>query len=579
MSINEVYKILNPYMKKYKRGYIIGGVITFIISILILPTPFLSKFAFDNLIPNKKVKELIILLLIMLGVTIIINIGNYLKNIIFFRISNKVVLDIRLELLDKFSRITLKDQRHYKTGYAMSIIQSDVDNLKPLLGDTAIVIFQDILTIIIGLVATIIINWKLALLTLIVIPFFIIFSRIFLKLIRNASDEFLEINGQTMKRLEECLNNIELARLYLKRKFNVSRYLNMAKKSFRHNIKVKRFTALHGLLSSLLGSLSPIIIIGFGGYEIINGNLTIGGLIAFSSLSGFLLGPVSRLLQINAKLQISLSSFDRILRILELPNEGETLDSSISFINKKLSINNIQFKYNSEIILNNASLEIYIGQHIGLVGLSGCGKSTLLKILCGLYPIDSGNIEIDGKIITTSDLVSLRKYIAIVEQESRMLEDTIYNNIRLGNFNASKEEIYEAAKNSSAHEFIIKFPNGYNTVISNVNSLSIGEKQRISIARALVKKPKLLLLDEATSNVDSVNQEFIDKAIFSLPKDISVLFVAHRLNTVINCDKIYVFNKGTISESGTHSQLLDVKGHYSELYKAYNKDPAEQFSI
>ncbi len=572
----------------------------------------------------------------------------YFQGLLFYKINTKVILDIRLDLLRKINKLPLKINKKYGTGYLISRINDDTGRLRSLFADTLISIVKDILTFLVGLTAIFIIHWKLAIVSVAILPFFVLATIYFSRIIRRLSKRFYEDSAQTTKQLEESLNMLELSKVFLRYKYNLLRYYQKAKQTFRSDIKLGKTSFLNGAVTGFIGGLAPIVIIGYGGYEIINGRLTIGSLIAFNSFVGYLFGPTSRLINVNIQIQKALIALQRVQELFELPEEEMDEDFQITGKIEQLSFHKVSFSYEEreiattnctnftnstgstnstnltnstnstvstnlttsakqlnnkdltasakrlnnkdlttlascftdpvkketfassrlcgEKILKEISFATKEGEKIGIVGSSGCGKTTLLRLLAGLYEIDSGEIVLNEKVLTNKELVALRKYIAVVEQEPFLFNDTIYNNIRFGNPRATREEILSATKQSHSAEFIEKLADGYDTVVgSRGGNLSVGQKQRIAIARALIKKPKILILDEATSNIDTISEKYINNTIFSLPEDMLVFIVAHRLTTIKNCDKILVLENGRIVEQGKHAELIEKDGFYRKL--------------
>jgi ABC-type bacteriocin/lantibiotic exporter with double-glycine peptidase domain len=587
---NNIIEFIALYFKPQSSKLILGTISIFFLSLLILPTPLITRRILDKSLPNKNLQELILLVLIVFGLLLVMRVIGYFQGLLFYKINSKVILDIRLDLLKKMNKLPLKISKKYSTGYLISRINDDTGRLQSLFADTIINIAKDVLTFLVGLTAIFFIHWKLALVSIIILPFYILFTIHFSKKVREQSKMYYEDSAQTTRQLEESLNMLELSKIFLRYKYNLLRYYQKAKKAFRSDIKLGRTSYLNSTIVGFIGGIAPIAIIGYGGYEIIQGRLTIGSLIAFNSFVGYLFGPASRLINVNISIQKALIALQRVQELFDLPEEEFAKEFEISESIEQVAFENISFSYeqkalshdNNEVnqksiedendkenILRNISLIINKGEKIGIVGGSGSGKTTLLRMLSGLYEPDEGSILLNNKKLANGEIAAFRKYIAVVEQEPFLFSDTIFNNIRFGNTRATEEEIISAAKLSHCSEFIEKLENDYQTEVGNKGgNLSVGQKQRLAIARALVKNPKILILDEATSNIDAISEKFIMDTIYNLPEDMLVIIVAHRLSTIRYCDKIVILENGEIIESGSHELLIEKAGKYYELCKA-----------
>jgi ABC-type multidrug transport system fused ATPase/permease subunit len=581
---NPILKFLTPYFKKHTASLIVGGIAIFLLAILILPTPLITRYIIDHSIPEKNIQQLVLLILLVLALLIFTKVVGYFQGLVFYKINNKVILDIRLDLLEKIHKLPLSTSKKYGTGYLISRINDDTGRLRTLFADTVIRIIRDVLTFLVGAVIIFVIHWKLALLSVAILPFFAMSAVHFSRIIRKRSKAFYEDSAQATRQLEESLNMMELNKVFLK--YNPLRYFRSAKQAFRSNIRLGKTSFLNNAVTGFLGGIAPIVIVGYGGYEIIQGRLTLGYLIAFNSFVGYLFGPTSRLINVNIQIQQALMALERVRELFELPEEEIDKEIVLPERIEELAFEDVHFSYDElatktprhkeknytedNQVLKGISFTAKRGEKIGIVGSSGGGKTTLLRLLAGLYEVDKGTILLNGKSLTTSELIALRRKVAIVEQEPYLFNDTIYNNIRFGNGRARKEEIYSAARQAYADEFVGRLPDGYQTVVGEKGAnLSVGQKQRIAIARALVKKPKILVLDEATSNIDSISEEFINRTIFSLPDNMVVFLIAHRLTTIRSCDKILVLEEGKIVEQGTHQELLNMNGYYTRFYNVY----------
>lgn len=561
--------IIVRYFKKYKRSILLGCFLIFILSAMLLPTPLITKYIFDDILPQKKNNELKILIYIVFTILIIQKLLAFLQSYHFLKIGTKIIFDIRLEILKKINDIPLEIKNKYGKGYLLSRINSDTERIKSIFTDTIALCIKDILTLSVGLSAIFYLNLKLAIFLCVLMPFYVVGTIYFNKLLKTSSRNYYEADALTLEQLNETLSMVELVKEFSRRNFNLIRYVNVYKKSYKMYVKYARISLINTLTIGFIGSLAPILIVSYGIFAIIEGTLTIGSLIAFNTFSAYLFGPVSRLLEVNINFQKSLVALKRIKELLDIPDQNCKCSLLIHKI-KSLELNNISFGYKSgSKVISNLNIRIESGNRFGIVGPSGSGKSTLIKLVSGLYKINQGSYLINNTIIENNMMSTTRKYIAVVEQEPFLFNDTIYNNIAFGRAGATMDEVHAAAKAAHVDDFVKDLPNRYNTATGiNGNQLSVGQKQRIALARALLKKPQILILDEATSAVDQLSEKYIIETINNLPKDMLIIIIAHRLSTIRNCDKIFVLKYGTIAESGSHSELLELEGEYSKLYYA-----------
>jgi len=597
--------ILKSYLKPYSAPLILGGILILASSLLLLPTPLLTRQILDQSIPSGNSTELFALIALAFGILLFQRTIGYVQGMLFYKVNNRIVFDIRFALLKKIGRTQIGVLKQYGNGYLMSRINSDTESLRSLFADTMVNILKDSLTLIVGLIAIFFLHVKLALIVLCLLPFYITAMLYFSKKVKAISKIYYEDLAQSGKALDENLSGLELVRLFSRPYYNLLRYVKKSAVAYRSGIKSGRISYFNGLILGLIGGLAPLIIVGCGGYEIINQRLTIGSLIAFNSFVGYVFGPVNSLVNVNVAIQRAVVALDRIKEIFALPEE-----SQLGIRNEKLGIvgavpcacpdlaaderkltqidilprpvqgegrgegsplsitfNNITFGYKpNQPFLKNISFSAQAGQKIGIVGSSGGGKSTILKILTGLYTADSGSLLFNESELDQTGIIALRKHIAVVEQEPFLFNDSIYNNIAFGRAGATESAILAAAKLAHVDEFVKNLPDSYQTQTGiKGNSLSVGQKQRIALARALLKQPKILILDEATSAIDPISEEFIKTTIAELPQDMIVFIVAHRLTTIRECDKILVLDQGKILESGSHEELMLHGGLYQKM--------------
>lgn len=556
-------RFLKPYWKK--------GVIAFFFMLLAvslqLPMPFLTKYLIDKVLVLKSFKILNIIGLVLVGVLFVRAASTFIESFLLTTFRGRVLFDIRLKLFEHIQKLSLSFFRKKETGYLMSRVSGDVNAVQGLLADTLVSFGQNTLTFIAGIACTLYIHPKLAIICFGILPLYLLSLQVFNKRIRRMSHDVRERYAMVQKDLQELLSAIFIIKAFTGEKRSTIRLLKSVKDAIRKEVRLDITAALASISSVIISSAGPIVLIWYGCGEIIRGNLTVGGLIAFNSFIRYLFGPARALFNLNIGIQRSLAACERVFEIMDIAPEREG-KNDIKVKEGKVVFENASFSYDGEErVLKNISFEVNPGELVAIVGRSGVGKTTLVSLIPRFYEPEEGKILIDGEDIKDANLKKLRKNIGIVAQETFLFSGTIKENIRFGNPDANDREIEEAARLAYCNEFIKTLPGGYETKVGERGvNLSGGERQRISIARAILKNPKILILDEATSNLDSESEKKIQKALEPLMKKRTTFVIAHRLSTIINADRILVLHDGKIVEVGTHKELYKENGVYKKLY-------------
>ena len=462
----------------------------------------------------------------------------------------------------------LIDQKH--SGKFISNLTYDVTHITTMLSTAILSLFKDSLTLMGLLVVMFYQNWKLSLIAIIMIPVAGLASKTLGKRIGKVVTEAQEKSGFLNTHLIELFKNHKLIKIFQREDYESKRtdiHLNELKNK---NIKINTvFVRMSPIMETLTGIMIAILIF-YSGKLALKGEIEVGNFFSFLAAMMLAYQPVRALSTINMILKQGLSAANRILPIIDNQNKIADYEGAkdINITNSNIKFNNINFRYiaDENNVLKNVNLNIAGGKMTSLVGHSGSGKSTILNLIPRFYDVQSGDIQIDNQSIYKIKIKSLRDKISLVSQDTTLFDDTIKNNIRYAKDNTSDEEIVAAAKFSYAHEFIDKLPNKYETIIGeNGIRLSGGEKQRLSIARAMIKKSPIILLDEATSSLDAETESKIQDALKILTKDKTTVVIAHRLSTILNSDQIYIIDAGNVVANGKHDELLN----NSELYKNF----------
>ena len=492
----------------------------------------------------------------------------YIAKVILVKVGGEIKKMLQFQMMESIlnSSVESIDKKH--SGKFISHLTYDTNLIQKLVTDTILLITKDTLTLL-GLIGVMFYqNWKLALFAIIMIPLASIVAKSLGKRIGKVTTESQEASGLLNSFFIEILKNHKIIKIFQREDYENQRSNNFIDKFIKKVVKIQivlnRATPIMETLTGLMiGGL-----IYYAGSLIINNELELNNFFSFLAAMMLSYQPVRTLATLNMGIFQGISAAKRILPIIDSKPIDRNSDKNLNFVDGNIVFNEVSFKYerNEQEILNKISLNINSGEMTALVGHSGAGKSTIMNLIPRFYEPQKGQIFIDKQLINEFSIKSLRENISLVSQDITLFDDTIKNNIKYSKLNASDEEIVRAAKLSFCEEFIEKMPNGYNTIIGeNGVRLSGGEKQRLSIARAMLKESKVILLDEATSSLDTETEEKIQNAINHLTKGRTTLVIAHRLSTIINSNKIYVIEKGKVADEGSHKELIQK----SEIYKNY----------
>tara|TARA_Y100000996_G_C22545409_1_gene651594 strand:+ start:68 stop:1810 length:1743 start_codon:yes stop_codon:yes gene_type:complete len=495
----------------------------------------------------------------------------YLAKVIMIRVSQELKTDVQKDMMKSLISSDTKFIDSAHTGKFISNLTMDVNLLVNLISTALLNIFKDSLSLIGLLTVMFYQNWKLSLVAIIMIPLATIVARTLGKRMTKATKQTMDSASLFTTRLVEIFKNHKLIKSFQTENYEYDRSskdMNSLKE------KIIKMTVIFNRNTPIMETLTGIMIgalIFYSGTLIESGELKINNFFSFLAAMMLAYQPVRSLAGLNITVNQGISAAKRVLPIIDRDNEIKDNPSSldIKITEANIDFKDVSFFYNKaeNIVLNKTNLKMKGGKMTALVGLSGAGKSTILNLIPRFYDCDSGDILIDNQSIYKTSLKSLRHNISLVSQETTLFDDTVQNNISYANFNATKEDIILAAKDSFADDFIQKLPNKYNTVIGeNGIRLSGGEKQRLSIARAMLKKSPIILLDEATSSLDSDTETKIQNAINLLTKNKTTIVIAHRLSTILNANNIYVVESGKIIASGTHENLLKNSEVYNNFY-------------
>jgi subfamily B ATP-binding cassette protein MsbA len=572
MKKSKIFKRLYlEYTNRYIGKILLAALFSIIVAGSTSATAWLLDPAIEKIFINK---DQTLIILIPLAIIIAFSskgISLYFAKLIMINVSEEVKKILKTDMLKSLIKSDTEIIESKHSGKYISNLNFDVDQITRMLSEAYLSIFKDGLTLIGLLCVMFVQNWKLSLIALIMIPLASITAKILGKRMSKISTQAQEKSGDLNRYLIDLFKNHKVIKIFQRENFEENR-----SEKFVTNLKEKsaKIAAVYIRSTPVMEMLTGIMIaalIFYSGKLIISGELAINNFFSFLAAMMLAYQPVKTLTKVNIIISQGFSAAERILPIIDIKNEislNENEDN-LDISKGNIAFENVNFSYKSNLknkVLQNINARFSGGKMTALVGHSGSGKSTLLNMIPRIYDPNDGKILLDNQDISKFNLASLRSQISIVDQNTTLFDDTVLNNIKYARPEASNEEVFEAAKQSMCNDFIDNLENKFETMIGeNGVKLSGGEKQRLSIARAILKKSKIVLLDEATSSLDSDTEEKIQKAFDQLTLDKTTIVIAHRLSTILNSDTIYVMDKGKITDSGKHNELL-IK---SEVYKNF----------
>jgi ATP-binding cassette, subfamily B, bacterial MsbA len=530
---------------------------------------FLVKPVLDDVFFKKDLTMLRLIPLAIMALFVLKGLFDYGQAYLKSSVGQRIITDLRDKIYHHVQSLSLSFFTKNPTGVLMSRIMNDVGLVQGAVTEAITGLLKDLFTII-GLVVVVFYrDWQLAIIALVVFPVAVYPIFKFGRKLRSYSTRTQTTMADISTILLETISGNRIVKAFNMEEYERRRFSKENQKLFNLSVKSIRVRAVSHPLMETLGGLGIAFIVFYGGYNVIQGTATAGTFFSFLAALLMLYEPVKRLSGVNNTIQQGLAGASRIFEILDTVPEIRNLPDAkdLGPISSGIEFEDVSFRYEEDWILKNVSLKIRVGEVVAFVGSSGGGKTTLVNLLPRFYDVTSGRIRIDGEDIRNLTVESLRKKIAIVTQQTILFNDTVQNNIAYGNIGQPFEKIVEAAEAAYAHSFITNLPEGYNTLIGEQGvKISGGERQRVSIARALLKNAPVLILDEATSSLDSESEVEVQKALEFLMEGRTTLVIAHRLSTIRKADRIIVIANGEIVEEGTHEALLEKDGEYRKLY-------------
>ena len=563
-------KRVMKFAKPYKSHFFVAAIAAILLSVLGPMRPLIINHAIDNyiVIPNKegliKITQILISLLVLEGVIQFFYI--YLST----WLGQHVIKDLRSKIFEHILSLKMKYFDNTPIGTLVTRTVSDIETIADIFSQGLLVIIAELLKLIVIIILMFYTDWRLTIIALLTIPVLLVATAWFKNNIKRTFQDVRTQIANLNTFVQEHIVGINIVQIFNRENAEYQKFFDINTKHRDSNIKGIFYYAVFFPVVEVLSSVSIGLIVWYGGQAILDGkNITVGELIAFILFIHMMFRPIRQLADRFNILQMGIVGCERVFKVLD--TDEKILDNgTLSIENTKGSIafKKVNFCYKKdESVLKNLSFEIEAGKMLALVGRTGAGKTSIVSVLNRFYEIDSGNITIDGININEISLQSLRKNIALVQQEVFLFSDSILNNITLFDATISKEKVIAAAKEIGVDEFINSLPGNYDFVVAERGvTLSSGQRQLIAFLRVYVRNPKILILDEATASIDTATEELLQLALEKLATNRTTIVIAHRLSTIVNADKILHLENGSVLESGTHNQLLKNKGSYAEMF-------------
>jgi ATP-binding cassette subfamily B multidrug efflux pump len=569
---------LLPYLNPFKLLLILVLVFVLIYTLLGLVGPYLMGVAIDKFIATKDAVGLVKIAIVMLVVYLLNNLFQAISAWLMSGVSQRALKQLRKDLFSHLQSLPIAFFDSHQAGELMSRLTNDIDAINQAVSQNVISLLASVLSLVGILIAMFVLDKWLVLASVLVVPIMFWFTQFVAKYTRRGFRELQKHLGELYGVMEETISGQKVVKAFRRNESAITLFRQRNEEVFHAGVSANSYALLLMPLSNVLGNFFVIVLAGLGGYLALQGLVTVGIIATFISYGRNFVQPLQQLANMYNSIQAALAGSERVFEIIDTTSEVDDAPDAKSAMDMKghVQFEHVNFGYRPEtLIIKDMTLDAKAGKIFALVGPTGAGKTTIINLLTRFYEINSGSISIDGVDIRDIKKDELRLQLGLVLQDTFMFSGTVMDNIRYGRLDATDDECIQAAKLADADHFIRQLPQGYQTNLSErASNLSQGQRQLLSIARAILADPAILILDEATSSVDTRTEARIQEALLRLMEGRTSFVIAHRLSTIRDADQVLVINDGEIVEKGTHQQLLDRKGFYHHLYVSQFKGQA-----
>jgi len=567
-STRETLQYLKPYLLRHWRTAGVGLFLILFASLLAFPQPLITRYIVDDVILKRQLGLLAGAIIFLIVLILAEKLVKVLEDFTFARFEQGITLDIQQNLWGRVLHFPKSFFDDIQTGYLMSRLSEDAEGLRWFFSSTVVYVLSNLIRFVGGICFLFYLEWRLAVIVLVILPGLLLAMNYFARKVHVLSHRSMEQDANISSQVQETLSSAPLIKSFASEERTQNRLVSELKKAFQIALEQTTVTSVADAAISLLPAVSRGIALALGAYWVIKEHWTLGSLLAFQGYLGYVFGPAQFLATANLQLQKALAALQRIWALFRiLPEENSKTGAEVGRLKGEIEFREVSFSYNGrEQVLERLSFEIRAGEHLALVGPSGVGKTTLLSLILCFYKPTSGEIYFDGRPAAGLDVTSLRRRIGYVSQNTLLLSGTIMDNLRYGNPEAGENEILQASRAAEIHDFISRLTSGYNTEIGEKGiKLSEGQKQRLSIARALVKAPDILVLDEPTSSLDGRTEESILGSLPAFVKDKTLLVVSNKISTITYTDRVLLLDENKRLISGNHQELMGTNEYYRSI--------------